>query len=186
MPFTPTTERSSLRCQRAKDKSLSLAHATGGSSAASPGRLVAAACQKTELLIAAPEDFIAKVSAGIYAWPQKTQDRASARQFRNLINHERLFKLQVQAAGARRASLSEPLLRGGPRSGGVPPLLRRQPRRGGFRGAQAGIANFSRTCGVRHNPSLSPRPTTAGRLARVVRWFMLHHAGKPSRLRGRG
>ncbi len=36
------------------------------------------------------------------------------------------------------------------------------------------------------NPSLSPRPTTAGRLARAARWFMLHHAGKPSHLRGRG
>ncbi len=36
------------------------------------------------------------------------------------------------------------------------------------------------------NPSLSPRPTTAGRLARAVRWFMLHRTGKPSRLRGRG
>jgi hypothetical protein len=39
---------------------------------------------------------------------------------------------------------------------------------------------------VRPNPSLSPRPTTAGRLARAARWFMLHRAGKPSCLRGRG
>jgi hypothetical protein len=39
---------------------------------------------------------------------------------------------------------------------------------------------------LRPNPSLSPRPTTAGRLARAARWFMLHHAGKPSHLRGRG
>jgi hypothetical protein len=36
------------------------------------------------------------------------------------------------------------------------------------------------------NPSLSPRPATAGRLARVARWFMLHHTGKPPCLRGRG
>ena len=36
------------------------------------------------------------------------------------------------------------------------------------------------------NPSLSPRPATAGRLARAARWFMLHRAGKPSCLRGRG
>jgi hypothetical protein len=39
---------------------------------------------------------------------------------------------------------------------------------------------------ARPNPSLSPRPTTAGRLARAARWFMLHRTGKPSRLRGRG
>jgi hypothetical protein len=42
-----------------------------------------------------------------------------------------------------------------------------------------------RTKEMRPNPSLSPRPTTAGQLARVARWFMLHHTGKPSRLRGR-
>jgi hypothetical protein len=39
---------------------------------------------------------------------------------------------------------------------------------------------------VRPNPSLSPRPATAGQLARAARWLMLHRAGKPSRLRGRG
>jgi hypothetical protein len=39
---------------------------------------------------------------------------------------------------------------------------------------------------ARPNPSLSPRPTTAGRLARAARWFMLHRTGKPSCLRGRG
>jgi hypothetical protein len=38
----------------------------------------------------------------------------------------------------------------------------------------------------RPNPSLSPRPATAGHLARAVRWFMLHRTGKPSCLRGRG
>jgi hypothetical protein len=117
---------------------------------------------------------------------QEPQNRASVRQFQHLINLERLFKLQGQAAGTRRASLSEPLVHGMLRSGGVPPLLCRQPRRGGFRGVQAGIANFSCACTVRHNPSLSPRPTTAGRLARAAPWFILHRAGKPSRLRGRG
>jgi hypothetical protein len=39
---------------------------------------------------------------------------------------------------------------------------------------------------VTPNPSLSPRPATAGQLARAARWFMLHRTGKPSRLRGRG
>jgi hypothetical protein len=92
----------------------------------------------------------------------------------------------AKVATARRASRSEPLGRGTPRSGGVPPLLFRQPRPGCFRSGPAEIANFSSTYPVRHNPSLSPRPTTAGRLARAARWFMLHRAGKPSRLRGRG
>ncbi len=36
------------------------------------------------------------------------------------------------------------------------------------------------------NPSLSPRPATAGRLARAAPWFILHRTGKPSCLRGRG
>jgi hypothetical protein len=39
---------------------------------------------------------------------------------------------------------------------------------------------------VRPNPSLSPRPATAGRLARAARWFMLHRTGKPSCRSGRG
>ena len=39
---------------------------------------------------------------------------------------------------------------------------------------------------LRPNPSLSPRPATAGQLARAARWFMLHRAVKPSCLRGRG
>jgi hypothetical protein len=48
------------------------------------------------------------------------------------------------------------------------------------------MSEFNRSNAVRPNPSLSPRPATAGRLARAARWFMLHSAGKPSRLRGRG
>jgi hypothetical protein len=159
---------------------------TWGSCAASPSRLVDAPGQKTELLIAATEDFVVKNSASLHAWPQKSQDTGSAQQITRPINSERLLKLQAQAACARRASLSEPQGCSSRRSGGVPPLLCRQPRRGGFRGVQAGITNFSCACTVRHNPSLSPRPTTAGRLARAVRWFMLHRAGKPSCLRGRG
>jgi hypothetical protein len=148
--------------------------------------LVGAAGQKTELLIAATEDFVVKTSAGIRTWPQKAQDTGSAQQTTRPINPERLLKLQAQAAGARRASLSEPQVCGARRSGGVPPLLCRQPRRGGFRSGPAEITYFSSTCAVRHNPSLSPRPTTAGRLARAARWFMLHRTGKPSCLRGRG
>ncbi len=185
-PFRPTTARSSLQRPRTKFKRPSSAQATGGSRAASPRQLVAAACKKTELLIAAQEDFVVKVTAQLHAQLQEPQNIASARQFQHLINLERLFKLQGQAAATRRASLSEPLVRGMPRSGGVPPLLCRHPRRGGFRGVQAGITNFSRACTVRHNPSLSPRPTTAGRLARAARCFMLHRTGKPSCLRGRG
>jgi hypothetical protein len=175
-----------LQSQRAKLKRPSSAQSTGGSRAPSPRQLVAAECKKTELLIAAPEDFVVKVTAQLHAQLQEPENRASARQLQHLINLERLFKLQGQAAGTRRASLSEPLVHGMPRSGGVPPLLCRQPRRGGFRGVQARITNFSGSCRVRHNPSLSPRPTTAGQLARAARWFMLHRAGKPSRLRGRG
>jgi hypothetical protein len=91
-----------------------------------------------------------------------------------------------KVATALRASRSEPLAFGAPRSGGVPPLLCRQPRRVGIRSPPAEVANFSRACTVRHNPSLSPRPTTAGRLARAVRWFMLHRTGKPSCRSGRG
>jgi len=154
--------------------------------AASPSRLVGAAAQKTELLIAATEDFVVNNSASLRTWPQRAQETGSAQQITRPISPERLRKLQAQAAGARRASLSEPQNCGSHRSGGVPPLLCRQPRRGGFRSLRAEITNFSSACPVRHNPSLSPRPTTAGRLARVVRWFMLHHAGKPSHLRGRG
>ncbi len=185
-PFRPTTARSSLQRPRTKCKRPSSAQATEGSRAALPRQLVATACKKTELLIAVPEDFVVKVTAKLNARSQEPQDRASARQFQNLINLERLFKLQGQAACTRRASLSEPLVHGMPRSGGVPPLLCRQPRRGGFRGVQARITNFSGSCRVRHNPSLSPRPTTAGQLARAARWFILHRAGKPSHLRGRG
>jgi hypothetical protein len=148
--------------------------------------LVGAAGQKTELLIAATEDFIFKISAGIRTWPQKAQDTGSAQQIKRPINPERLLKLQAQASGARRASLREPQGCGAPRSGGVPPLLCRQPGRSGFRSLLAEVTNFSGACTVRHNPSLSPRPTTAGRLARAARWFMLHRTGKPSRLRGRG
>jgi hypothetical protein len=159
---------------------------TWGSCAASPSHLVGAVGQKTELLITATEDFIVKASAGLHTWPQKAQDTGSAQQLKRPIKPEQLLKLQAQAAGTRRASLSEPLVRGFPRSGGVPPLLRRQPRRGGFRSLREEIAKPSSTCTVRHNPSLSPRPTTAGRLARAARWFMLHRTGKPSCLRGRG
>ena len=93
---------------------------------------------------------------------------------------------RTKVATSQRASRSEPLGCGVPRSGGVPPLLCLQPRRGGFRSLRAEISNFSRTCSVRHNPSLSPRPTTAGRLARVAPWFILHHTGKPSCRSGRG
>ncbi len=185
-PFRPTTERFSLQRPPTKLNRLSSAQATGGSRPPSPRKLVAAACKKTELLIAVPEDFVVKVTSKLHARLQEPQDRASARQFRNLINLERLFKLLGQAAGARRASLSEPLVRSMPRSGGVPPLLCRQPGRGRVRSLRAERTNFSSACTVRPNPSLSPRPTTAGRLARVARWFMLHHAGKPSLLRGRG
>ena len=39
---------------------------------------------------------------------------------------------------------------------------------------------------ARPNPSLSPRPTTAGRLARAAPWFILHRTGKPSCRSGRG
>jgi hypothetical protein len=159
---------------------------TWGSCAASPSCLVGAAGQKTELLIAATEDFIVKTSAGLRTWPQKAQDTGSAQQLKRPIKPEQLLKLPAQAAGTRRASLSEPLVRGAPRSGGVPPLLCRQPRRGGFRSGLAEMTNLSSACTVRHNPSLSPRPTTAGRLARAARWSMLHRAGKPSCLRGRG
>jgi hypothetical protein len=61
----------------------------------------------------------------------------------------------------------------------------KRPRRIGLRTQYATI--YPATCHrVRPNPSLSPRPATAGQLARVARWFMLHHAGKPSCLRGRG
>ena len=185
-PFRPTTQRSSLKSQRTKFILASSAQAAQGSCIASPRQLVAAECKKTELLIAVPEDFVVKVTAKLNARSQEPQDRASARQFQNLINLERLFKLLGQAAGARRASLSEPLVRSMPRSGGVPPLLCRQPGRGRVRSLRAERTNFSSACTVRPNPSLSPRPTTAGRLARVARWFMLHHAGKPSLLRGRG
>jgi hypothetical protein len=72
--------------------------------------LVAAACKKTERLLAVPEDFVVKVTAKLHAQLQEPQNRASARQFQHLINLERLFKLQGQAAGTRRASLSEPLV----------------------------------------------------------------------------
>jgi hypothetical protein len=156
------------------------------SCAASRSRLVGAACRKTELLIAATEDFVLRTSAGLRTWPQKAQDTGSAQQIKRTIGPERMLKLQAEAAVTRRASLSEPLVHGMPRSGGAPPLLCRQPRRGGFRGVQAGITNFSSACTVRHNPSLSPRPTTAGRLARAAHWFILHRTGKPSCLRGRG
>jgi hypothetical protein len=185
-PFRPRTARSSLQRPRTKFKRPSSAQATGGSHAASPRQLVVAACQKTELLIAAPEDFVVKVTAQLHAQLQEPQNRASARQLQHLINLERLFKLQGQAAATRRASLSEPLVHDMLRSGGVPPPLCRQPRRGGFHSAQAGKTNFSSACTVRHNPSLSPRPTTAGRLARAAPWFILLRTGKPSCLRGRG
>jgi hypothetical protein len=185
-PFTPAANRSSLQRQHTKYKWPSPVQFTWGSCAASPSRLVGAACQKTELLIAATEEFIVKISASLRTRPQKAQDTGSAQQITRPINPERLLKLQAQAAGARRASLSEPLARGMFRSGGVPPLLCRQPRRGGFRSPPAEVANFPCACTVRHNPSLSPRPATAGRLARAARWFMLHRAGKPSCLRGRG
>jgi hypothetical protein len=159
---------------------------TAGSCTASPVRLVRAAGPKTELLISGPEDFVVKLRTILRAWPQKIQDAGSAQQIKQPINPERRLKLHAQGAGTRRASHSEPLGRGSHRRGGVPPLLCRQPRRGGFLGVPAGMTNFSGTCRVRHNPSLSPRPTTAGQLARAARWFMLHRAGKPSRLRGRG
>jgi hypothetical protein len=92
----------------------------------------------------------------------------------------------TKVISARRASRSEPLGCGGPRSGGVPPLLCRQPRRGCFRSGPAEITKLSRACSVRHNPSLSPRPTTAGRLARAAPWFILLRTGKPSCRSGRG
>jgi hypothetical protein len=185
-PFTPMTERSSLRGQRTEYKGRFQVRGTSRSSVASTSRFVGMVGQKTERLIAAQEDFRVKVRASFRAWPQRLQDRGSARHFQNSINLELLFKLQGQAARTHRASLSEPLLCGTPRSGGVPPLLCRQPRRAGFRSSPGEVTNFSCACTVRHNPSLSPRPTTAGRLARAARWFMLHHAGKPSCLRGRG
>jgi hypothetical protein len=185
-PFTPVANRSSLQGQRTKYKTPSPVQFTWGSCAASRSRLVGAAGQKTELLFAATEDFVVKNGASLRTWPQKAQDTGSAQQIKGPISPERLLKLQAQAAGARRASLSEPQGCGACRSGGVPPLLCRQPRRGGFRSTPAEVTNFSCTCAVRHNPSLSPRPTTAGRLARAVRWFMLHRTGKPSCLRGRG
>jgi hypothetical protein len=185
-PFTPAAKRPSLQRQRTKYKSTSPVQSSWCSCAASRSRLVCAACQKTELVITATEDFIVKTNAGLRTWPQKAQDTVSSQQIKRPIKSEQLFKLQAQAAAARRASLSEPLGRGTGRSGGVPPLLCRQPGRGGFRSLRAEITNFSSACTVRHNPSLSPRPTTAGRLARAARWFMLHRAGKPSCLRGRG
>ena len=185
-PITPAAKRPSLQRQRTKYKSTSPVQSSWCSCAASRSRLVCAACQKTELLIAATEEFIVKISASLRTRPQKAQDTGSAQQITRPINPERLLKLQAQAAGARRASLSEPQGCGSHRSGGVPPLLCRQPRRGGFRSPPAEVANFPCACTVRHNPSLSPRPTTAGRLARAAPWFILHRAGKPSRLRGRG
>jgi hypothetical protein len=39
---------------------------------------------------------------------------------------------------------------------------------------------------ARPNPSLSLRPTAAGRLARAAPWFILHRTGKPSCRSGRG
>jgi hypothetical protein len=184
--FTPAAERSSLQGQRTKYKTPSPVQFPWVSCAASPSRLVGAAGQKTELLIAATEGFVVKNSASLRTWPHKAQDTGPAQQIERPIRSEQLFTLHAQAAGARRASLSEPQGCGARRSGGVPPLLCRQPRRGGFRSPPAEVTSFSSTCTVRHNPSLSPRPTTAGRLARAVRWFILHRAGKPSCLRGRG
>jgi hypothetical protein len=185
-PFTPAAKRPSLQRQRTKCKRRARVQVTWSSCTASPSRFVGAACQKTELLIAAIEDFVVENSAGLRTWAQQAQDTGSAQHIKRPINPDRRLKLQDQAAGARRASLSEPLTRGMSRSGGVPPLLCRLPRRGGFLGVRAGITNFSGTCAVRHNPSLSPRPTTAGRLARAARWFMLHRTGKPSCRSGRG
>jgi hypothetical protein len=185
-PFTPAENRSSLQRQRTKYQRRPPVQVTWSSCAASPSRLVGAAGQKTELIIAATEDFGVKSSARLRTWPQKAQDTGSAQQIKRPINPERLLKLQAQAAGARRASLSEPQGCGSHRSGGVPPLLCRQPRRGGVRSLRAEITNFSCACTVGHNPSLSPRPTTAGRLARAAPWFILLRTGKPSRLRGRG
>ena len=184
--FNPAAKRSSLQGQRTKCKSPSLVQPTAGTCAASPSRLVGAAGQKTELPISGPKDFVVKLRTILRAWPQKVQDTGSAQQIKRPINPERLLKLQAQAAGTRRASPSEPLLHGAPRSGGVPPLLGRQPRRGGVRSLRAEIANFSSACTVRHNPSLSPRPTTAGRLARAAPWFILLRTGKPSCRSGRG
>ena len=59
-------------------------------------------------------------------------------------------------------------------------------RHGCIPSASRSLLSTSAATRARPNPSLSPRPTTAGRLARAARSFMLHHAGKPSRLRGRG
>jgi hypothetical protein len=156
------------------------------SCAASPSRLASAAGQKTELISSATEDFMVEISAGLRTLPQKAQDTGSALQLKGPIKPEQLLKLQAQAAGTRRTSLSEPQGCSARRSGGVPPLLCRQPRRGRFRSGPAEITNVSSACTVRHNPSLSPRPTTAGRLARVAPWFILLHTGKPSCRSGRG
>ena len=184
--FTPAAKRSSLQAQRTKYTRPSPVQSTSGSCVASPSRLVGAAGKQNEPAIAATEDFIVKLRTSLRAWPQKAQDTGSAQQLKRPIKPEQLLKLPAQDASTRRASLSEPLIRGSRRSGGVPPLLCRQPGRGCFRSLLAEVTNFSSACTVRHNPSLSPRPTTAGRLARAARWFMLHRAGKPSCLRGRG
>jgi hypothetical protein len=185
-PFKPVANRSSWQRQRTKYKWPSPVQSSWGSGAASRSSLVGAAGDSLEPFIAAPEDFIVKLSTSHRAWPQNAQDPGSAQRLKRPMKPDHLLKLQAQAAGTRRASPGEPLVRGAPRSGGVPPLLCRQPRRVGFRSPPAEVTNFSYACTVRHNPSLSPRPATAGRLARAVRWFMLHHAGKPTHLRGRG
>jgi hypothetical protein len=109
-PITPAANRYSRHCQRTKLKRLSPVQVTWGSCAASPSCLVGAAGQKTELLIAATEDFIVKTSAGLRTWPQKAQDTGSAQQLKRPIKPEQLLKLPAQAAGTRRASLSEPLV----------------------------------------------------------------------------
>jgi hypothetical protein len=60
------------------------------------------------------------------------------------------------------------------------------PRHGCIPSASRSPLSTSAAPRARPNPSLSPRPTTAGRLARAAPWFILHRTGKPSCRSGRG
>ena len=94
---------------------------------------------------------------------QAAKDEAAAREV-PAARHSRTpgQATRTRVVWALRASRSEPLGCGVPRSGGVPPLLCRQPRRGSFGGMPAETADYASSPRVRHNPSLNHRTHYGG------------------------
>jgi hypothetical protein len=134
MPFMPAVPCSRSPCRRTQDKLRFQVAAVAKSCTHRPHASAHRRTQSTEYRAAHPARFRAQSSPASNRGfgPPPTQSEQSLPQ---VGGSGPRGKPQVRATGVQRASHSEPLVRGLPRSGGVPPLLHRQPGRGGFRGS---------------------------------------------------